>query len=222
MFDRNVIVASAGFAFILSAIAGIAGGVPAVTLFLRALAWAIAFAAFSAAAMTVVRRYLPELLPDRSGSPTASGAAETGTGVNIVLPEEPPDGYSYGDGGEPEDGAYDDGEPEDLDGDIVEEVTEVSDRIRGDTSAGIDDDGGFAGASGSVDEISDVGELVGTDSADALPDLDTFSDTFAGPVGSIDEGPDRSRGSRTGDEQDPVIMAKAVRTILKKDQEGSR
>jgi hypothetical protein len=72
------------------------------------------------------------------------------------------------------------------------------------------------------------------DDLDVLPDLEGFSDSFAapefrdpGPSGDAPTGGDFVRpsgksGLRTagGEDLDPVALAQAVRTILKRDQKG--
>ncbi len=79
--------------------------------------------------------------------------------------------------------------------------------------------------------------LIGSDDVDSLPDLEDFADSFEG-VASSQDGEGNSdagaaSGSRSGDgfsssepvdvfgsQEDPETVAKALRTFMKKDQEG--
>jgi hypothetical protein len=63
------------------------------------------------------------------------------------------------------------------------------------------------------------------DGSDApLPDLDSFSDSFQSVADSQDEGTSRGGASMEidimGTQEDSATVAKAVRTIMKRDQEG--
>lgn len=68
---------------------------------------------------------------------------------------------------------------------------------------------------------------VGVDELDVLPDLDSLSDSFIAPIGDAqdEEGfagrPSPSGGGGGGgDAGDAAVMAKAIQTILRRDQKG--
>ncbi len=204
-------------AFALSALTGIVARVPFGALALRALASALLFAAVAVGAFFLARRFLPELFePVEAEAPQS----REGPRVDIVVDED-----GYGEGSDAVDVETDRRgsgtgfvrpvealEGEELDGEAEE--------LRVETLLPAD-----AGAP--PEPSGPARPPVSFDDLDVLPDLDGFSDSFASPThGSEEEAaamesaaaPRRSSGPADG--MDPVAIAQAVRTILKKDRKG--
>jgi hypothetical protein len=112
MINYKIIIGFAAFAFVVSILAGLIGGVAFGALLLRTLAATIVFAGLGLSVGWVIEKYLPGLLsPD--GNPETAGVEEekAGDGVNIVLPEENPHEET--------------GEAEEDDGELIDEVESV-------------------------------------------------------------------------------------------------
>lgn len=204
-------------AFALSALTGVVARVPFGALALRALASALLFAAVATGAFFLARRFLPELF--ESGEAEATQVRE-GPRVDIVVGEESDGEASDVEGLEPAPRsarAGDFGEVEALEGEGLDGEAE---ELRVETLMPVE-----AGAP--PQPSGPARPPVSFDDLDVLPDLDGFSDSFASPThGSEEEAaamesaaaPRRSSGSADG--MDPVAIAQAVRTILKKDRKG--
>jgi len=204
-------------AFALSALTGVVARVPFGALVLRALASALLLAAVAVGSFFLARRFLPELFEPGEGE--AAPVRESAR-VDIVVGEEA-DGDEDGvagieavhrDSGPGGVRPVEELEGEDLDGEAEE--------LRVETLIPAD-----AGAPPVTS--GPARPPVSFDDLDVLPDLDGFSDSFASPThGSEEEAaamesaaaPRRSSGPVDG--MDPVAIAQAVRTILKKDRKG--
>lgn len=193
-----------GFAFIAATLIGLINSVGIVSVLGRSLVSGITFGALAMLAEWVLRSFLPELFIDVSESP---GGDESGEQVNIVLPDENPHLES--------EGGLEKVEPsEDLD----EEVAEV-------ILAKEWDDG--PSPAKDLERTGDVSDIL--DSVDELPDMGSFAGDFEETSFTEEEGfapsvENISHGdvdSINGDkENSPQQMAKAIQTILKKDQDG--
>lgn len=116
---------------------------------------------------------------------------------------------------------------------FVEEVAENGGAESGDSASFLPPDEGEQEPGGSE----------GFEEVDSLPDLEDFADSFEGVAASRDEGSSGGSASNSsagssgglsslgggassssvdvnGDQHDPATVAKAVRTLMKKDQEG--
>ena len=196
MKDWKIVAVFSGSAFVLSIIAGIAGGVSFPVLLLRALAGVIVFGGMGYGAVYVLRKFLPELFESESESEvTAEEAVESeeqnGRNVDIVIEDEDDDTSAVMvEGAEvPESGVN-----------MEEEV--------------------LIPAAGTVE---DTVETVVEENTDELPNIEAFSDTFSSA--ELEQGNEESlTGSAAvdimGQEEDPGTVAKAIRTMMKKDQEG--
>jgi hypothetical protein len=191
-------------ACVLSFLAGLIGGVPFFDIILRGLFWGAVGFGGALGVEALLRNLLPELFqPSEGGAPPDEKPVERS--VDIVLDDDP---SSRG---------------------VVEEVDE--------------DDGPrpasgppFPGASSGQETAqpsSDPGQSEGAD--EEMPEIGAFLDAFK-PASAEDgdqaEGPapefgdyapvERDRGSSEeatfdGEAQDPVELAKAVQTIMKRD-----
>jgi hypothetical protein len=238
----------AGFAVVgalISLIAGIAGGNPFGIILLRLVLSAVVFAALGIGVMIALRRFMPELL-SRPGDLTESEARAARPGLDIVIDEDIPlegeslledrelaasgalgvagAGEASGLGGEEVASAVESPElPEALE--AAEEVTDLG----GPTTAEAEEElsplegdehtaapGGRRPASSTWQPL---GEEMG--SLDALPELEQPSATAeARPPSRGAREASRARVEQTVAGQDPANLAKAVRTFLRKDQEG--
>ena len=227
-------------AFALSVIVAAFSRVPFGALVLRALLSGLAFAGLSYGAIMLLRRFLPELFGDAASTPYAGQDAAVGSVVDIVLPggeaerdfqagdaveraarESAPDGAALGGqpvgpaaGARTEPGAA-------GAGDLEREVADLR------SESFVSSDPGEAPSSSGAPRPS-----VSLDELDTLPDLDGFSDAFTTAQAGDDEAsvPDASRLMGPSDSmptagapdagRDPAVLAKAVQTLLRKDQKG--
>jgi len=208
-------------ALALSVIIAIFSGVPFGALALRALLSGLGFAALAYAALSVLRRFLPELFNDAAPSPDAA----LGARVDIVLPG--------GDEVAVETGGSLSVEPAvptpTLDsGELQREVASLRSEA-------------LVPADTGEDVAVAPRPSVALDELDTLPDLDGFSDSFAQAGAGSSEFGDAGLGA-TGTEpdasrlmgpsssmptagapdagNDPAVLAKAVQTLLRRDQKG--
>jgi hypothetical protein len=183
-------------AFILSLITGLVARNPFGVVFFRALLLAVVFAALGAGLRYVVKKYLPELLPQ--SAETASGSNEApsrGTKVDIVLPEERPLGQSmYGEGArgaerpeseaegmealEPERAEMDAPETEaeaaalgELASELAEELPAEEGQEAGEISGDENGAVGAAGDAGGAALQGDASDAQGDTDLDSLPDI---------------------------------------------------
>ena len=203
MIDIRLTAIAGVVAAFLSLLFGIIGDVTAGAVFSRALLSGILFAAFIAGAQILVKQFLPDLgaavSDDETEDAVEASDTETGGKVNIVLDDS--DDVPFAAGGLQRENADDDS--------LSEEVEELS---------GEDNSGEFE----SVEELTPADD-------DAVPDIGVFENTFqAVPQGldSIDDG-GRSENSVKnssfdvlGGSHNASEAAKAIQTILKKEQEG--
>lgn len=210
MMNWRVTAGAAIFAAAISFLAGLIRGNPPGVIFVRLLLSSLFMGGLAMAAQTVLRRFLPELEGVRPAGRGPFGgedgsaedldpAAGSRPIVDILLPAENP--HNGGPGADEEFPGLDPAtlfgaaaEPEELEAALEEE----------------DPDSGLAGTGG------------------ALPEIDRLDGSFgagdfepkAGGSGPKAEGVDRKRLEHGLQGQDPMEMARAVRTFLNKDQEG--
>ncbi len=224
MRELKTIMIPAASAFILSLLTGILFGVGFLTVLLRAFLSGIVFGAAALGIKSLLRRFLPELFgetgeDDVSGGPSEDAVTEDfeasdrdDRAVDIVVEsDESETSGLYAAGGDSPEGAY---EPDEAG------VEPLMSEEGGDESVN-------QGYNGTVED-GDVEELEPMDGmeGEALPDLDSFSDSFQSVADSQEL--DDSNGTENrrqefdvlGTQQDTATMAKAVRTFMKKDQEG--
>lgn len=200
----------AGGAAILSVLTGIISGVSAGAVLLRGGAAALSALGFALFSGWIIKKYLPELAAlggsDAEEEMGRSGPPPEGSRVNIVMPEEAPrsSGLQEGEAGS--------GIPPAAGG----EQASFSDGAiqTGPAAPGIS---------------SSEGVPVSPAAVDGLPSLDTLELT-GGSSSSDEEGPAAEElaspgGSSSGNQvdlggnNDPAEIAKAVKTVLKRDQQ---
>lgn len=208
--------------------------IPLGTLVLRALVFGVLFAALTYLVILLFRRFLPELFDEN----LEVQAPENGRMVDIVLPGEesdadavPAEQVEYLDQGEigapvggiagtvnlvdPENAIH--GQPRHglETGSLEQEVREIS-------SDGLIQEAGSPGQGLS----KKLRPVVSLDQLDVLPDLDGLSDAFSiapdsdggrEPAGFSPEAVSAAGGANGAD---PVALAKAVQTLLRRDQKG--
>lgn len=204
MKDWRIIVISATLAFILSLIFGLFGHVSLGILLIRALSGAVIFAAIGFGSSILLRRYLPELyeLQEDHSIEIKDGPLEAES-----LHSDSGNSDSLSAVGAKIDISIDDEAPA-----LAVEVKKESDD---DSTVKMEKENDL------VDEISEDDKI--SSNIDVLPDMGVFSNSFEGNVDDIVDGASKT-GAVTldimGEEQDPELVVRAVRTMVKKDQEG--
>jgi len=211
--------AAAGF--LLSMLVGLFSGNPFATIVLRALLFALLFGGLGIGARIVVGRFLPEL-----ESASGSGREPEARKVDIVLPEENPHvdpqgvrvAEAGGDGGAEAKGPMESG----ASGDEGNAETGSSDLPPPDAE--------------DMDEVQEAPETESPEPVTAaeperprgagpLPTLDSLG-SGSSPMGSSGMGTAMGRAKANagamGDlgGEDPATIARAIRTVLKKDEKG--
>lgn len=224
-------------AFAMSVIIALFSRVPLGALLVRALLSGLGFGGLFFGALWLLRRFLPDLFDDSvMDSATASGG--TGSLVDIVLPggdeerievSDTPDNTGQMVAARPPEGEAEvpvSASPDS--GDLRREVAS----LRADTLVASDPGDHAAGDSALLRPS------VGLDELDTLPDLDGLSDSFMeaqhGAQGDAEAGAPRGYdpSSLAGVSEsmptagnpkagtDPLVLAKAVQTLLRRDQKG--
>jgi hypothetical protein len=203
MINYRIVLGFAIFAFVISLLAGLIGGISFGQLVLRVLLGTAAFSLLGIGASWIIQKYLPELL-QREASEKAEGDTSADE-VDIVLPEENPHSI-----------------PEGEDETGLEEIEEDSQTdIEEDAQTDIEED-----SQTDIEEAEPVEDDDETDLPSGLADLESVSGldkvseppTPATPISEL--SPTQKKVNIMGVEQDPGMAAKAIRTWLKKDKEG--
>jgi len=208
--------------------------IPLGTLVLRAVVFGVLFAALTYLVILLFRRYLPELFDEGSAVQTS----QTGRVVDIVLPGEesdvdatPVENVDYLDQGDiaaavrASTVADDQSDPDvEVYGQIKsgQETGNLEQEVRDISSGGLMED---ATASSQAD-AKRLRPVVSLDQLDVLPDLDGLSDAFSIALDMGDGGepagfkPEANSGAGRTNGADPATLAKAVQTLLRRDQKG--
>lgn len=201
----KLLAVAAGGAFLLSLLVGAIGGVGFGTLLLRALLWALIFGGLAAGIEYALKNFLPELLS--AGS--AENEQPSEGGVDITLADENPHARNESPAAGDDAGAADD-----IDDFMSETAGEDDSADTGTVASESRSDG--------ADEVEELEEVGGpTDSGSELPSFDGVEATFASAE-PISAGADSVPSSVDvlGSDEDPEVVARAVRTLMNKDQEG--
>ncbi len=212
MKDWKIIAVSGTLAFLFSFIAGLFGRVSLGVLFYRAVLGAVIFGASGYGISILLRKFLPELFELQSGR---SGGIDkdfsNSQKVQSVAAES--DDYTS--------------DKPVIDISIGDETeNSVSEESRENSSEQVIDIGKST-SNEMVDEIVESDKPVDDDqlpgSIDVLPDMGVFSNSFENAE-DIDGDDSSNSGAVTldimGEEQDPELVVRALRTMVKKDQEG--
>lgn len=220
--DWRVSAIAAGSAFLLSVLVGVIGNVSFGVLILRAVVAAAVFGAGAIGASLVIDRYLPEL----KNSSSAQADASDGAGVDIVV--EGDDDLQNGVFGpeiahdashvesEAEEGDEELGELSPVDQEEEESIAEdVAESGSGASDIPVNEDEVIE----EVEEADDESDVVELEEAEEepgggnLPDVDSMSDSFT-ELPLAEETIDDSSDSG----EDPALMARAIRTVLKREE----
>lgn len=212
------------FGFVISLLAGIIGGVSFGMILLRSIAAGVVFGGLGIGITFAIKRFLPELT-ESAGNETLS---MEGAGVDIVLEAETPAANQEytrlsANG--------------DKEGDFIDEIEEVRDEDTVDPLL-------RAGAS-DEEEVAELEDV--SDGIDSLPDIGEMADKFSGveysgtdreasfgtyaggnsggsgyaghSIGGVDSLGSGGTGNNVlGSDMDPQLVARAIKTIMKKDE----
>lgn len=202
MTNWKAVAVFAGVGVFLSLLFGIFAANPFGVVLLRVLLSGAAAAGLGFGVLYVVDRFLPEVGGD------APQARAVGEHIDIVVPGENPhdtseagaEGAPAGDAELVGDGEV--GEPE------VDEISDTDSLELSPESGGAEDDSGELQEMETAEEAGFGGEAqpagVGKSSGRRV-------DSLGGRAGSVNAG---------GQEQDPEVVARALRTMMKRDEEG--
>jgi hypothetical protein len=241
---------AAGAATVLSALVGVIAGVGFFTLFIRAVVCGIFIGAIVYGAILLLQKTVPGILTqDQDPTPSEAYGGDDilrGANVDIVLPGEEASSQSFVSGEESRRDRADAlpfgdrapvlaaftakrGSESILGGEEAADLSPIAEAsllepegLGSDADAALPSEFGAergAGSSGGIDDL------------DVLPDLESYSDSFnasefasggsSSNSGSKGNGGHGASATRPGQEGlDPVSIAQAVRTILKRDQKG--
>ncbi len=248
--NGRTIAIIAAAAMILSLIIGLFTRNSFGVALLRAIFLALLFAFFAAAILFTLKKYLPELAGKESPARAEESDAATGHAVDIVLPEEPMVGTEKEEGGVvPESQGAKEGperyaeassdrfdEPDVLESvDAVESLEAPMTQEKGEKSgpSGGDSEDGAADLSAEGSGGSETGEATdnsrrtqrdNTGGLDTLPDFGFLGESAKTGAGARAS---RLRARKPEDaardfvsEEDPESLAKAIRTVIKRDEKG--
>ncbi len=222
MENWKFITGAALLAGFLSLIAGIFSGSPFTVILLRVVLSGLALGVISIGVITLIKRFLPELLQVSEMPPSAAG-------IDILIPEENPHRPAEEEAGDTQSLPVE--EAEDLlaaDGDDSHSGTMETEDESGEEADLVEAIGII---SGPVDDVGYGEEISDSDTqSEALPDIDRLDVGFETGVDNLDHSAQKTGGrteSFSGAQadsltanQDPAVLAKAVRTFMNKDQEG--
>lgn len=254
MVNWRLVIGFGGFAFFISLISGFAGGVNILVVLLRTLVSTILFAGLGAALGILLEKFLPDLAEALQGQPiNKAQQLEEGSEIDITLPDENPhhrqsekddflDDEDFSDEDQPEQYNQDDDIGDEDSGDEPPEKhkkgksgkkkksgykkkRKVNEQKRQESRPSYNDDEEDMNLNN--EDVGDSNSLIGADDLDKLPDLDSFSGTFADFKGADSEpnlenvAPSRPESnSGTGSKEDPAKMARAIQTWMTRDKEG--
>jgi hypothetical protein len=240
----KTIAMTAAMAMVLSLIIGLFTGNLFGVAFFRAILLAVFFALFASAVIFTLKKYLPELADKESPVEAGEQDAVPVHAVDIVLPEEPMLAPEKAEGGEPEarDGNLKEGDVQALsepstdrydEPEALEEVGAAETPMGAEKSdaGGAAGDGAAKGPEGEeAVEGADVLKRAGRDevgSLDNLPDFGFIGESAKNGAGAGQRTAARPRARRPEDaargfisEEDPESLAKAIRTVIKRDEKG--
>jgi hypothetical protein len=207
-FQTAAIVA--GSTGILSFVFGLIGGVPLFDIVLRALFWAAAGFGGSLAVETLLRNLVPDVFDRAPQQPSEDSPAERA--VDIVLDEETPARSGFVE--------EDEDEPVRRAPPPVAEVPVAASSAEAEANES-EDGAAPAAAASEAEEMPEIGAFLdafkpgATDEeepAAASPDYGDYT-----PAPSAPEPYAPQEAFMDGEPQDPVALAKAVQTVLKRD-----
>ncbi len=215
MKDWKIIAISAALAFLFSFISGLFGRVSPGIIIFRAFTGAVVFGIMGFGFSILLRKYLPELfeLSSNSSAEISDDLSRVKNDSGVISES---DDSSMGN--KVIDISIDDEtEKTLLNADSVENSDKLDDESNDKGDELIDE----IVETGNADE-SDLNSKV-PDNIDVLPDMGAFSNSFENTEDADSNG-SGGTGAATvdimGEEQAPELVARAIQTMVKKDQEG--
>lgn len=205
-FNWKLASGFAVFALVIAVLTGIIAGNPFGTIIVRSLFASVLFGALGTGIGFIVGKYLPELdFTEMSSADTDSNSSE----VDIVVPEENPHVRTETDG-------------------IIEvadtEFEESDEKAESERNGESEKENGVPEEK-PPDEMQPASSEEENRESDALPDIEKMEKSFSSGSDEDGSGPERTEASAAkvevfGSEQDPSVIAQALRTFIKKDQGG--
>jgi len=227
MPEMKIVLWSAVCAAAIAFISGLFGRVSFAIVLFRTLLGGGVFGVFSFGILMLLKRFVPEIFEPASGEHPGDASGEEsspvaypqqGSRVDIVLDGEETE---YSSDTEDENPYV---QADGQDNDFIEEVREAeSEDSPGmvKKAAGVMEKDDAAAASDDIlDTYGDLSDV------DTLPDLDEFSNSFENTASSQEDDSyiENHKADKTVEmlegKHDPATVAKAVRTIIRRDQEG--
>lgn len=199
MFKWKAVIFTFIGGFVLSLIIGLIAGNPFGVVFLRSLLSGIVVGGVGMGVIFVFNKYFADFLVSKGEEPVEKDERE---GVDIIIPEENPHSI--------------------IDGDTVEEVEEIVDEAGQTLTDSEVEPEAVEELENSMETKPDTkksAEDTHSDNDDLLPDLDSLA------IDSVETGrtsvsTHKANTETLGVETDPETLAKAVRSFMKKDEEG--
>lgn len=189
---------------LLSLLVAVISGVGFGSALLRALVLGLTFAGLSVVLSIIIKRFLPELLEIPESETEKNNAGGEPEGIDIILPGEDPEIKVY--------------TSSDEDADFLDTAEEGE----GDTTGEEGTDNPFKeSAYSSLPSPMHPSREDETDfsSPEKLPSMENFMGTF--PSENLPGGSrEREKLDSIATDNNPAILAKAIQTMLKKDQKG--
>ena len=224
MINIKLTIIAGAAAALLSFIIGIFSEVTPGALFFRAVLSGLLFAGFSAGAGILVKKFLPEIFEDQEEEREES---ETGGHVDIVLDENDDSADMEGDESA---GLSDASDSMDEGGSkTASQTAGAEESFEAVETASSDPD-----AAEEIEEVEELepagaGNSAGGNGNSDIPDIGEFENKFAAAGSDVEDLENADSGSSSlsggsfevlGGSHDPMEAAKAIQTILKKEQEG--
>lgn len=220
--DWKPVAVSALLAFIIAVVTAGISGIPFGLLLLRAVLGALIFGAGAVGVQFLVAKFLPELVNPSEESPQVGGSVDIVVSDEEEGPErESEDEYPEEPSEADEDSAFRPGMPAasvDSAGEpLVEEVEEAEAGLDGEAAESFPDhETDEAEDADAVDDQSEGAVAAAESSVDTLPDVGEFTDSFM--ADAAHDAPAQDTAEPTGDGQDPESIAKAIRTLMKREE----
>jgi hypothetical protein len=188
-----------GILAVISVLVGLISGVSFGSVLLRAFFFGVLGTGAFLGGIILLRSAIPELFSEETGDVEKQEIRPEG-GVDIVIEEE-----------NPHDAV-----------EMVEEVEEDSSDLQPVDLETVQEHASEMELPSEQEEEVTVAAKGGLDSIDGLPSLEGFEDNFSEvpAAGGASPGVSNAIVDIEGTQHDPSIVAKAVQTLLKKDQEG--
>ncbi|GEM_PF-2102406 len=211
------------FGFFLSFLLGLIAGNPFFVILYKSIISGLLLGLIGFGANMLLRKYFPELFSKTQSEGEEITAEPLGEEVDIVLPEENPHEIT-------EEDMVEDAEPVET---VTDKETITEQKEKSGTGLSVEDTGSDVGIGafsegeegakgGEEDKASMAGDAAGLESdGDNLPDFDSIEVDVMDNFSSGDSG--RSKPVKSdvlGTDVDPETLAKAVRSFMKKDEEG--